>query len=627
MCGIAGIIHLDGTPCEPAALAAMTGALSHRGPDGMGQFLDGPVGLGHRRLSIIDLTGGGQPMGNEDGTIQVTFNGEIYNHAALRAELTSAGHRFRTRCDTEVLVHLYEEAGPEFVSRLIGMFALALWDGQRRQLILARDRMGQKPLCYFRTPKRFAFASELQALASHPALGREIDLQAVNDYLSLQYIPAPHTIYKGARKLPPAHYLNLDLATGAVRLQPYWHCRFDHKTRLSRGAAGRHLRDLLTEAVRCRLMSDVPLGAFLSGGLDSTLIVALMAEAGGRPVETFTIGFPEAAYDERRYARIIARRFATVHHERLVQPADFAALERLVGHFGEPFCDASMLPTFLLSQFTREQVTVALSGDGGDEIFAGYYRYLALKLAACADLVPARLRQAVWRRLASRLPAATEERSSLGKLRRLLAMAADSPEERYYRLIARFRGGAKRAAFGPLLREAELAPTRHLPHALLAGATARDPVEQLMEMELQSYLPGDILAKVDIASMACSLEVRSPFLDHRVVEFAASLPRPWKQQGMVRKRILLDAFPDLVPADIRRRGKLGFGVPIAAWLRQDWQTLTRERLLDGRAIGEGFFHRPTLESLLREHADGLADHSYPLWAMLVFELWLGQASR
>jgi asparagine synthase (glutamine-hydrolysing) len=622
MCGIAGIVHLDAAPVDADVLAAMAQALAHRGPDGDGIRIDGPVGLAHRRLSIIDLAAGTQPLGNEDGTVWVTYNGEIYNHAALRAQLEATGHVFRTRCDTEVLVHLYEEVGPEFVRHLNGMFAFALWDSRRRRLILARDRLGQKPLFYFRTPRRLAFASELHALARHPDLPRDFDLQAVHDYLSLQYIPAPHTVYRHARKLPPAHSLDLDLDTGNARLQSYWHCRFDHKTRLSYADAREHLRELLTDAVRCRLMADVPLGAFLSGGLDSTLVVGLMAKICQQPVNTFTVGFPEAAYDERRFARIAAKRFATNHRERMVEPADFDTLTHLVQHFGEPFCDASMLPTFLLSQFTREHVTVALSGDGADEIFAGYYRYLVLKYAACADILPARLRRILWRHLAKLLPPTTDERTFIGKTRRILAMAAASPEERYYGLIARFRGDAKRAVYGPRLRDANIAPTRHLPHALLAGATANNPVEQLMEMELQSYLPGDILTKVDIASMACSLEVRSPFLDYRVAEFAAALPRTWKQRGLTRKRILLDTFPDLVPADIRRREKLGFGVPIATWLRHDWHQLAKERLLDGQATATGFFDRTAIENLLREHANHLADHSYPLWAMLIFELWL-----
>lgn len=625
MCGIAGIVNLDGRPADEALLRAMSDAQWSRGPDGSGVKLLGSAGLAHRRLSIIDLQGGAQPLANEDGSVWITFNGEIYNHLELRRELEAKGHVFKTHCDTEAIVHAYEQFGADCVKRLNGMFAFAIHDLPRRKLLLCRDRLGKKPLNYFFEPNGpapfFTFASELQALVAHPGVPRDVDQQALHDYFSLQYVPAPRCVYRNVRKLEPGHSLELDIPAKTIQTARYWDVDYATKTTMNFQEAKERLRQLLEQAVSDRLMSDVPLGAFLSGGVDSTIIAGLMAKTCGQKVKTFTIGFAENRYDERPFATLAAKAIGSEHYEKVVNPADFDAVRKLVRHFGEPYSDSSMLPTCLLSQFTRESVTVALSGDGADELFAGYYRYLLMRHARLADLLPLAPRRMLCGLADRLLPRGAEERSLPGKLHRLLNIAASSPDQRYLDIINRFDEQVKLSLYGDAIDRAALRSTQAFMAAARARATATNLVENVMETDLHSYLPGDILPKVDIASMANSLEVRSPFLDHRVVEFAASLPLDFKQRGKVRKRILLEACSDLVPAAIRDRGKLGFGVPVAAWLRGQWSTLSREILLDGGAVKNGFFKRKTVESMLDAHQSGQADLSYALWSMLVFELW------
>lgn len=622
MCGIAGIINLDNTPVSSATLAEMNNAQIHRGPDEEGIRVDGAAGLAHRRLSIIDLSGGRQPLSNEDGTVWITYNGEIYNHREIRKNLEAKGHLFKTKCDTEVIVHLYEEYGKECVLHLNGMFAFGIFDKKKQYLLLARDRLGQKPLVYFHKNSIFAFASELQSLEKHPDMPSEINPQAIHDYLTLQYIPCPSTIYREVHKLPPAHLLELKLSEGVPRLHCYWSCDYSKKCDLSYKDAKIQLRELLEDAVDKRLMSDVPLGAFLSGGIDSTIIVGLMSKISRQPVKSFTIGFEEQKYDERRYANIAALNFATEHHEKIVNPADFSVLEKLVRHYGEPYSDASMLPTFLLSRFTREHVTVALSGDGSDELFAGYYRYLVMKFAKIADLFPLSVRKPVSSILSSLLPAKTEERTFAGNIQRILQIASTTPETRYLNLISRFDEKRKKSIYGEKLAGLALCDTQQYLNTLYSNCMAEDSIEQIMETDLHSYLPGDILTKIDIASMANSLELRNPFMDYRVVEFAASLPLSYKQCGKSRKHILRDTFKDIIPQELLCRGKMGFGVPIARWFRNEWRNIIRGKLLDGRSVSTGYFNRKNIETLISEHQNLQADNSYALWALLIFELWL-----
>lgn len=633
MCGIAGTVDFDGAPADQRLLEAMASRLAHRGPDGSGVHCEGPFGLAHRRLSIIDLAGGSQPLCNEDGSVWTVFNGEIYNFKELRRELEAKGHVFKTLSDTEVVVHLYEQRGAEFPKLLNGMFAIAVLDVKRKKLLLVRDRLGKKPLVYFRNGSSFAFASELAALKLHPAMPEELDPQALWDYFSLLYVPSPRTAYKGVFKLPPGQLMELDLASRFQTASQYWSPDFARKEALDYDDAKARLRELLSDAVKRRMVADVPLGAFLSGGLDSAIVAGLMCEAASGPVKTFTIGFPDPLYDERQDADASARHLRSLSKVplessvKVVEPQDFSILETLAKRFGEPFADASMLPTFLLSRFARESVTVALSGDGADELFCGYERYLAMKWAHLADFLPLRLRRPLFGYLASLIPQAWGERSLRGRSRRFLKALASDGSRRYLDLLSRFDEPLKRAVAGPFFGSLPLGETHDYLRLVLETASSSDSVERLMEADLDSYLPCDILPKLDICSMAASLELRSPFLDYRVAEFAASLPRRYKQAGKTRKRILKDAFKELLPRDMGRRRKRGFGVPMAAWLRGSWLPLAKSRLLEGRAVETGLLDKRAVQRLLDEHAANLADRGYALFSLLMLELFLESERR
>ncbi|MBN1864988.1 MAG: asparagine synthase (glutamine-hydrolyzing) [Victivallales bacterium] len=630
MCGICGIFNIDGSSLDRGILEAMNNSQVHRGPDGEGLWTGGNVGLAHRRLSIIDLSAGVQPMCNEDSSVFITYNGEIYNHRDLRRILESKGHIFKTSCDTEVVLHLYEEYGKNCVDLLLGMFAFAIFDTRRRSLLLARDRMGQKPLVYFMLttpdgkPASFVFASEMQALKTHPRMPREINPQALHDYMTLQYVPSPDTIYKVVRKLPQGHILEIAESNPAPRITQYWRCNFSEKLDIGFDEASTKLQSLLEDAVRKRLMADVPLGAFLSGGIDSTIVVSLMKKFSLMPIKTFTIGFEDQKYDERSFALVAAGALDTEHRQKVVNPADFNILEKLVRHYGEPFSDASMLPTYLLSQFTCEYVKVALSGDGADEIFAGYYRYLVMNYARIADFMPLAVRKAVCGILAAPLPPKTEERTFWGRARRILEVLSSSRHRRYLDMISRFDEKTKFSVYSADFANLALQDTQRIFDVIAETLSAKNPVEKIMETDLLTYLPGDILAKIDIASMANSLELRSPFMDHRVVEFAASLPLNFKQSRGNRKHILIESFRHDIPQKLRERGKMGFGVPIARWLRNEWKDIARERLLDGIAVKSNLFNRSTIEKMLDNHCNSKCDNSYPLWSLLVLNLWLEQ---
>jgi asparagine synthase (glutamine-hydrolysing) len=621
MCGICGIAWTDDhEPADDAVLERMTDVLRHRGPDDRGVYRTRGVALGFRRLSIIDLSGGHQPMSNEDGSIWVVFNGEIYNFQALRHRVEGTGHTLRTVSDTEVIVHLYEDEGPEFVRRLRGMFAIALWDGRERQLVLARDRLGVKPLVYRAEPGRIAFASELKALLQLPDVPRELDPSSLDHYLALQYVPHPRTIFRGIHKLPPAHYAVW--CDGQLELTPYWKLDPNREVELPEAEYRERLRATLGEATRLRMISDVPIGAFLSGGIDSTITVGLMQQAASEPVRTFSIGFPVADFDEREYARIAARHLQTNHHEFVVEPKSLEVLPRLIWHYDEPFADSSAIPTYYVSQVTRSQVTVALTGDAGDELFAGYPRYAAARLSAWFDRLPRELRMILSSSLWQRLPSSRRQKSRLRRLKRLLATLRDPPERRYLRWVSIFdepqRSELYSDDFVATLDDADPAEFLLAP---FSAARRRDFVSRACYVDILSYLPCDLLTKVDIASMAHGLECRSPFLDHHVVELAVQMPVSLKMRRLNGKRILKETFADLLPREIRRRGKMGFGVPLAHWFRGELAGYVREILLDASSLSRGYFRPEVVRRLVDDHQSGRWDHSYRLWALLFFELW------
>jgi len=621
MCGITGVAGSLRT--DPATLQQMNAALCHRGPDGDGTFWADQVGLAMRRLAIIDLNSGDQPIFNEDRSICVVYNGEIYNFRELRLELEQRGHQFATQSDTEVIVHAYEEYGEDCVERLWGMFALALWDSRRNLLLLARDRLGKKPLVYYADPAHggLAFASEMQALLAHPSVPREIDLAAIDDYLTYLYVPAPASAYRHIRKLPPGH--RLVWQSGQLRVEPYWQVRWGNKLALTEEEALEQFGDLLRDAVRRRLIADVPLGAFLSGGMDSSTVVAEMAALSSTPVKTFSIGFGERDFDELRYARLVAERFGTDHHELVVEPRALDVLPKLVKHYGEPYGDSSAIPQYYVSKLTREHVTVALNGDGGDELLAGYERHWAARVAARYDTIPRFVRHGLIRPLIPLLPEPRQRRAFLRRAKRFMAAAHLPVFDRYLQWVGAFTPGLKSSLYtdefaaalagndsGRWLREA-LAPEPHL-----------DAVDAVVRADTLMYLPHDLLVKVDIASMANSLEARSPLLDHRLVEFCAALPSSYKLRGRTSKWLLRQLMRDRLPPEILTRSKMGFGVPVGEWLRTDLRPLLEDTLLSTRATQRGYFKPSAVRALVDEHLSHRADHTSHIWGLLMLELWL-----
>jgi asparagine synthase (glutamine-hydrolysing) len=617
MCGIAGILHLDQRePVDFGLLARMTAALAHRGPDDEGFYRKGPVGLGHRRLSIIDLSGGAQPMSNEDGTVWIVFNGEIFNFPELRRELEAAGHAFRTRSDTECIVHLYEEHGPEeCAKRLVGQFAFAIWDERARRLFVARDHLGIKPLFFRRAADRLLFASELKALLEDESEAREMDHDALLDYLAYRYIPAPRTIFRGIEKLPAGHVLVAE--GGRVRTSRFWQAPASPEEATAAAgpapateeAAAERLEHILRDSVRGQLMSDVPLGAFLSGGIDSTIVVGLMASLMDRPVKTFTIGFREEDFSEVGHARKVAALHRTEHRELVVDPESVDLLPRILRQFDEPFADASAIPTYYLSRMAREDVTVALSGDGGDEGFAGYRRYRwALKYAGL-DGLPFPLRKLIFGVLARVLPSPRWRTAA-----RRLSL---DPALRYADVFGYRDAAGSRSLLCPDLRERTRARPEHALIRDLHRRAGGDEITRLQWIDIETYLPDDILVKTDRMSMAHSLEVRVPLLDHRVIEYALSLPSAWR----LGKRILKKAAGSLIPPDLLHRPKMGFGVPLKHWFRGDWSTYARDLLLGRRSRERGLLDPAAVEALLGGHAAGRANATNDIYALVVLEEW------
>jgi len=612
MCGICGLYSPSGAP-PPAVVDAMRARIRHRGPDQGSTDAFGPCVLGHQRLQVLDPELGYQPVANERGDVVAVFNGELYNFPELRRDLAARRHEVRGRGDTPVIPHLYEEYGPAFVERLEGMFAIALWDAAEQRLLLARDRLGKKPLVWTRLDDgTFAFASEVKALLTVPGVHREPDFAALDSYLALQYVPGARTGFRDIHRLSPASVLIVDSA--GEREERYWHPQA-HVEQISDEAWLERVRDEVTAAVRARLASDVPLGALLSGGIDSAVVVALMAAASSQPVRTFTVGFADARYDERAFARAVAQRYATQHEEIVLEPDAAATLPRLAEAFDEPLGDEAALPLFLICEAARNEVTVGLVGDGGDESFAGYERYAA---AALAEHVPRPVASAGASML-RRLPAGRRERRSpVFRAARFLEAAAVPRAERYGRLMQVFTL-QERAELWSDAAKAEIGTLTSA--GFLLGAPPDEGTTGLQLLDLNTYLPGDLLPKSDIASMAHSLELRSPLLDRRVVELGLSLPDGLKQEGRTGKIALRRAFAEELPPEVAARGKSGFGLPLAEWFRADLQPLARELLLDERARARGWFRPESVERLLSEHAAGRADNGHRLWTLTMLELW------
>jgi len=618
MCGIAGKVARPGDQPDRAVLERMCAALEHRGPDSRGLFLEGNVALGIQRLRVIDLVTGDQPVTNEDGSVVVVLNGEIYNFRELRADLVRDGHRFATQGDTEVVAHLYEQLGTQCVQRLHGMFALAVWDKRRRQLLLARDRVGKKPLFYCVRDDELSFASELRALIENPGVPRDLNPAALDCYLAYGCVPAPMSVFAGVEKLPPAH--TLVFRDRRATIERYWHLDYSYKRTVG---DPRELHEPIREAIgaatRRRLVADVPLGAFLSGGIDSSAVVAAMSEVGSAPVKTFSIGFEQAAFDELPYARRVAKLFGTEHHEFVVRPEAISLAPKIARHYGEPFADAAAIPSFQLADLTRQHVTVALNGDGGDESFGGYTRYVANRLAARAAHLPKTLLRAA---AALAGPQRGETGSIANRARRLAASLPLQASERYARYMSWFdehqRSSLYSDEFRGLLGESRSPSMIAQPWA---SASGEDIVDVMLEVDAHTYLPDYLIVKMDIATMAYALEARSPLLDHEVMQLAASIPAGMKVRGTQKKWILREALRGWLPDEILDRPKQGFQVPIDHWLRGELRGWARDILLDPGTLSRGYFRPEAVRAVLDGQPRGTYADAKRAWALVMLELW------
>jgi len=623
MCGIAGIVRNDGKPVDEQLLRRMNEAIRHRGPDEDGFYVNGSVGLAMRRLAIIDLKSGQQPIHNQDRSSWIVFNGEIYNYLELREKLEQLGHTFYTNSDTEAIVHAYDQFGTDCPNHLRGMFAFAIWNERTQELFLARDRVGKKPLLYAEVNGQLIFASEFSALLLHPDVSRDIEPEALDYYLSFMCIPAPLTAYRAIRKLEPGHWLRW--RHGNVELQRYWQPDFTKKIDISEEEAGERTIEILREAVRVRLMSEVPLGAFLSGGIDSSAVVALMSQESTERVKTFSIGFDEQDFSELHHARRVAEHVGAEHHEFIVRPDAIEVLPLLVDHYGEPYADSSAVPTYYVAKETRKHVTVALNGDGGDESFAGYERYIAMGFTEKYRRVPSFLRESLIKETVNLIPTSPNGRSRVKSAQRMLSVVSLPKVDRYTRWVSVFNEETKRPLYSDGFRQqTREANATGLLAEWFKRANGIGILDAMLLTDQMTYLPNDLLVKVDIATMAVSLEARSPFLDHKVIEFAASLPQNLKLRRLTSKYLLKKVLRKLLPNENLNRRKMGFGVPIGHWFRGKMQPFLREVLLSDKATRRGLFKPETVRQLIDLHTTGERDYSHQLWTLLMLELWFNR---
>lgn len=624
MCGITGFVNKNGEGADRQLLEAMNLAIYHRGPDEDGFFVHHNVGLAMRRLSIIDLASGQQPIFNADRSKCIIFNGEIYNYQELREGLIARGHELFTKSDTEAVLRLYEESGPESLQQLRGMFAFAIWDDVDKTLFLARDRIGKKPLLYSHQPNGdLIFGSEFQALLRHPSVSRDVDHEAIDSYFTYLCVPAPQTAFKSIRKLEPGHWLQWK--NGEIETKRYWLPDFSKKIKISEEEAIEETTRIVREATKLRMISEVPLGAFLSGGVDSSVVVALMAQESDSPVKTFSIGFEEQDFSELKYAKTVARHVGAEYNEFIVRPNAVEVLPTLVDHYGEPYADSSALPTYYVSKETRKHVTVALNGDGGDESFGGYERYMAMQLAETYRRFPAVLRKILIETPVGVLPSSEFKRTRVRDIQRFISAANLPRSERYYYWMSGIKDSMKDELYTADFR-ARFNGNRpfHFIDQWYKSANGNGLLDSTLLADQMTYLPNDLLVKVDIASMANSLEARSPLLDHKVIEFAASLPENLKMKRFQTKYLLKKVAARLVPREVVYRQKMGFGVPIGKWFRGEMKDFVHSVLLSEVALKRGITNPATVARWIHEHETGTADHTHRIWGLLMLELWFQQ---
>jgi len=622
MCGITGWINLknSNSPDTEAVLHSMCERIVHRGPNSEGLWLDDTVALGMRRLSVIDLETGDQPVFNGDKSVVVMMNGELYNYREIREDLERKGHTFTTKSDTEILPHLYDEYGEDLVDHLNGMYAFSLWDSRNKKLIIARDRFGEKPLYYGVFDGKLLYASEPKAILAHPSVKSELDLNSLRQYLSFDYVPAPNSIYKGISKLPAAHMLTVE--NGEIKVRRYWNMSWAESPAESQSRKEDELRKLLSDAVRMRLVADVPLGILLSGGIDSSTVAAFAVQHATERVKTFSIGFEEDSFDETKYARQVAKHLNTEHYEEKLSATTAGDLISEIGTWlDEPMSDGSLIPTFLLAQFVRKHVTVALGGDGGDELFAGYPMYHAHNVAQKYLAIPAFLRNGVIEPIVRRLPVSTDNMSFDYKAKRFIRAANLDLVERHHTWFGSFAAESQSRLLSKDVLAATTGNIYQGPIDALADCDATTDIEKMQYLDINYYLAEDILTKVDRAAMAVSLETRAPFLDPRIGQFAAALPLEYKLSGKSGKHILKLAMADMLPANILNRPKKGFGIPIATWLRGRLRPLIEEMLDEKRLNEQGLFNAKYVRGLIDEHLNNRASHHKELWTLLVFQLW------
>jgi len=621
MCGIAGFVNKGSKTADRGVLEAMNLAIEHRGPDDDGFYVHENVGLAMRRLAIIDVASGKQPMHNADRTKWIVFNGEIYNYRELRQGLEERGHKFYTKSDTEAIVHLYDEYGVDCLQHLRGMFAIAIWDNTEKTLFLARDRVGKKPILYSHQANGdLIFGSEFKGMLKHPSISREVDYEAIDSYMSYLCVPAPQTAFKQIRKLEPGHWLKWK--NGEIETRRYWLPDFSKKIKITEEEAIVETTRILRESTKMRMISEVPLGAFLSGGVDSSAVVALMAQESSTPVKTFSIGFEEQDFSELKYAKRVAEHVGAEYNEFIVRPNAVEIIPTLVDHYGEPYADSSAIPTYYVSKETRKHVTVALNGDGGDESFAGYERYMAMEIAEVYKRIPKALRKAFIEAPINFLPSSELKKTRVRDVQRFLTSANENRKERYFRWMSIFKPAVK-----PDIYTADFAAkvSGHDNSAVLDQwfdrANGSGILDSTLLTDQMTYLPNDLLVKVDIASMANSLEARSPFLDHKLIEFAASLPESLKMNKFRPKSLLKKVAARLVPSEVIYRRKMGFGVPVGRWFRGEMQDFVRSVLLSESSLKRGIIKPEAIERYVSEHMSGQVDHAFPIWSLLMLELW------